>query len=233
MKVGIMQPYFFPYIGYWQLMNAVDRYVVFDNVQFTKRGWFNRNRILVNGEAKEIVLPLRKGSNFIDVRERFLTNTFDQDRERILNQIDNAYRRAPYYQEVYPIVRECLMFEDRNLFQFLYHSILSIADYIGIRTEILISSEIESTSGLKSGDRLISICHDLGGSTYFNAIGGMKLYDREYFRSHGIIIKFLDDCSAPYAQFKNPFVPRLSIVDVMMFNSREQISRMLNEYVLL
>ena len=233
MKVGIMQPYFFPYIGYWQLMNAVDRYVVYDNIQYSKRGWINRNRILVNGEAKMVTLPLKKDSDYLDIRDRFLSDTIDQDLKRMLNQIQNAYRRAPYFEDVYPLVKKCLTYEDRNLFRFLYHSIRSVADYLGIKTEILVSSEIESTTGLKSEERVLSTCNDLGATVYLNAIGGMELYDRERFSANGITISFLDDRSMPYAQFKDPFVSRLSIIDVMMFNDREQINRMLDEYVLL
>ena len=233
MKVGIMQPYFFPYIGYWQLMNAVDRYVVYDNIQYSKGGWINRNRILINNEAKLLTLPLKKDSDYLDIRERSLSDTAGRDLKKLLSQIQNAYRRAPHYEEVYPVIEKCLMFEDRNLFQFLYHSILAVADYLGIRTEILISSEIETTPGLKSEERVLSLCRDLRASTYINAIGGVELYDRERFLSQGISLKFLNDRSAPYTQFGNQFVSRLSIIDVMMFCSGEEIRRMLDEFELL
>lgn len=232
MKVGIMQPYFFPYIGYWQLMNAVDRYVIYDNIQYEKAGWINRNRILVDGHDKYIGIPLKKDSDYLEIRERRIADSFRQGRVKMLNRIIAAYRKAPQFEQVFPIIKEAILFEDRNLFQYLYRINLVVAAYLDIRSEIIVSSTLNVKLPLKGKDRVIATCEALGATDYYNAIGGRKLYDPNEFKRCGINLKFLRTDMIRYRQFDYEFVPFLSIIDVMMFNSRDAIRQMLEMYTL-
>ena len=221
MKLAIMQPYFFPYIGYFQLMAAVDMFIVYDNIKYTKKGWINRNRMLQNGKDVIFSLPLKGDSDTRDVRDRELATDFN--RESILNQFKSAYRRAPYFTETFPLVEQILRYQDTNLFRFLHHSIVKTCEHLGIATEIKISSSIAIDHGLKHLNKVVALCQATGASTYINAIGGMELYSRDSFLEKGIELKFIQSKPFEYPQFGKEFVPWLSIVDVMMFNSRDTI----------
>lgn len=221
--IAIMQPYFLPYIGYFQLMNAVDEFVVYDNIEYTKKGWINRNRILVNGKDSYITLPLRKASDFLDIRDRYLSETWRSERVKLLNRIKASYRKAPHFDLVYPLIEECLHFTDNNLFAFLFNSLNLVREFIGVRSSLLVSSSIPVDHGLKSERKVIEICKARGAASYVNPIGGTGLYDRAEFRDEGICLYFLRTADIIYSQFENEFVPALSIIDVMMFNSREKI----------
>jgi len=233
MKLGIMQPYLFPYIGYFQLINVVDKFVVYDDIKYTKKGWINRNRILVNGKDQLFTLPLKKDSDFLDVCQRKLADNFGVERRKILNRIDAAYRKAPYFEEVFSIISDCMLYDEKNLFNFIYYSIKKVTDYLGIETKLVISSEIGMKERLKGEARVISICKKLGANHYINAIGGVELYNKDNFLKENIKLNFIKSDIIEYKQFDNAFIPSLSIIDVMMFNSREEIAKMLNSYTLI
>lgn len=226
MKVAIMQPYFFPYIGYFQLIKAVDLFIVYDNIKYTKKGWINRNRMLQNGKDVVFSLPLKNDVDSLDVCERELAGDFKRD--KLLNQLRGAYRRAPYFEEVFPVLEGIVHYEGNNLFRFLLNSIVVTCDYLHIDTEIKISSQIAIDHKLKSQDKVLALCEDLGADTYVNAVGGMDLYVRENFAAKGIELKFIRTQPFEYPQFGNGFVPWLSIIDVMMFNSREKIGAVIS-----
>ena len=228
MKLAIMQPYFMPYIGYWQLMNAVDTYVVYDNIQYTKKGWFNRNRILLNGKDYLFTIPLKKDSDYLDVRERSVAEDFNKN--KLLNIYKEAYRKAPNFGSIFPILEEIVRFKENNLFKYLYNSITVVKKILDIKTDIIISSSVEIDHSLKGKDKVVSICKKLGASEYFNAIGGQDLYSREEFQHNGIELRFLKSCLPPYSQFRNAFIEGLSIIDVLMFNSPEETKLMLDKY---
>ena len=230
MKIGIMQPYFFPYIGYFHLIKAVDVFIVYDNIQYTKKGWINRNRMLQNGKDVMFSLPLKKGSDYLDVRERELAVDFNRD--KLLNQFKGAYARAPYFAQTFPLVEQIVRYEEANLFRFLHYSILKICEHLGITTEIRVSSDIAINHDLKNQDKVLALCEAVGANTYLNPIGGVELYDKYRFISEGIDLYFLKTDEFSYAQFGNGFIPWLSIVDVMMFNSEEAITKMLTQYSL-
>lgn len=227
MKVGIMQPYFFPYIGYFQLMNAVDTFVVYDNIEFTKKGWINRNRILVNGLDAYITLPLKKDSDFLHVKQRYLAESWDTDKKKMLNRIIESYRKAPHFKETFEVIESCILYNDNNLFNFIFHSLNKVSNYLGIQTKLLVSSTIDIDHTLKSEEKVIGISKAQNASTYINPIGGTSLYDADTFRSEGLELQFLKSDTHVYKQFENEFVPWLSIIDVMMFNSREETKRLL------
>ena len=229
-RVAIMQPYFIPYVGYFQLMNAVDKFVVYDNIQFTKRGWINRNRILINGKDSYITLPLRKDSDYLDVKERFLAESWPVEKLSMLSRIKAAYRKAPYFDIVYPLIEECILFETTNLFDFILNSLELIKRYLNISTPLFISSAMPIDHSLKAEQKVIAICKAMHADTYLNPIGGVDLYSKERFLSHGVRLQFLKTDEFSYAQFDNDFVPRLSILDVMMFNARETITGLLAQH---
>jgi hypothetical protein len=225
MRLAIMQPYFFPYIGYFQLIAAVDLFIVYDNIKYTKKGWINRNRILQNGKDVMFSLPLKRGSDHLDVRERELMANFKRD--KLLNQFKGAYRCAPYFEETFPLLEQIMGYDDVNLFRFLHHSIVKTCEHLGITTEISISSGIAIDHDLRNQDKVLAFCEAVGASTYVNAIGGIGLYSREMFRKRCVDLKFLQSRPFEYAQFGGAFVPWLSIIDVMMFNSVDVIKECL------
>lgn len=232
MKLAIMQPYFFPYIGYWQLMNAVDKYVIYDDVNFIKRGWINRNRILINGEIRLINLCLHKSSQNKFINDiRLLTNPVYN--EKLLKTIEYSYKKAPYYKVAFPVIESIIMQNEEDLAKYLELSIRQICDYLSINTELIVSSSIDKNNDLKGQDKILEICNLLGADEYYNAIGGKELYSYEDFVSQGIKLRFLKTGEIKYKQFNNEFVSNLSIIDVMMFNSVEDINKMLNAYELL
>lgn len=218
-----MQPYFFPYIGYFQLMNAVDEFVVYDNIQFSKKGWINRNRILVNGADSYISLPLKKDSDYLNVVERHLSDDWKNERKKMLNRITESYRKAPCYKTVMPLIETILMHDDSNLFGFIYHSLEQIKAYLGIKTHFIISSAIPIDHQLKSEDKVLALCKARSATTYINPIGGVDLYNKDRFLSEGIVLQFLKADNIQYQQYANTFVPFLSIVDVLMFNDLDKV----------
>lgn len=231
MRVAVMQPYFFPYIGYFQLIAAVDVFIVYDNIKYTKKGWISRNRMLQNGKDVMFSLPLKSDSDYLDVCERVLSAEFNRD--KLLNQFKGTYRSTPYFAQTFPLVEDILRCEDANLFRFLHHSILKICEYLGIATEIRTSSNIAIDHELKGQDKVIALCEAVGATTYVNAIGGMELYSKDVFRDKGIELKFIRSLPFEYQQLGNEFVPWLSIIDVMMFNPVDVIKSQLIQFDLI
>ena len=217
-KVAIMQPYFFPYIGYFQLMDAVDEFVVYDAIEYTKKGWINRNRILVDGSEAYITVPLMRASDTLFVNQRHLADSWPAERRKMLNRVAAAYQKAPEFHAIFPRVQQWLNRPERNLFNFLYGLIVGLREFLGIETRIRISSEIEFDNDLKAQEKVIAIVNALGGTDYVNPRGGRGLYSQERFLESGIRLNFLESEDIAYDQFGGTFVPRLSIIDVLMFN---------------
>jgi hypothetical protein len=222
-----------PYIGYFQLINSVDEFVIYDNIQYTKKGWINRNRILANGKDQLITLPIKKDSDYLNVVERELSESWGKDKNKMLNVIKSSYNKAPYFQETFELISKCLNNPEVNLFRFIYDSIVLINDYLEIKTPIVISSTIEADHTLKSQDKVLSLCKEQNADVYINSIGGVELYDKEVFKQNNIELNFIKSNPIQYKQFNNGFVSWLSIIDVMMFNSKEQIKEYLNSYTLI
>ncbi len=232
MKIGIMQPYFFPYIGYWQLINAVDKYVIYDDVNYIKNGWINRNNILLNGQKHLVTLPLDGASSFELIKNIKITSN-QKVKEKLLRTIKNSYLKAPYLNDVFPITEKTVLYENCEIASAIEFSIRKIVDYLNIDTEIILSSNLSKDNNLKGQDKVIDIVKALNGDAYINAIGGQELYSKEDFAKENIRLNFLKTKDVKYKQFNNDFVPNLSIIDVMMFNSPEVIREMLNDYELL
>ena len=228
MRIAIMQPYFLPYIGYWQLIGAADAFVVYDNIKYTKKGWINRNRFLLNAKEALFSLPLRKGSDFLDVNQRYLADSFD--REDLLNRFREAYRKAPEYSAFMPTLEDIVRCPSANLFDYVRHSIEKVCSYLELRTPVIVSSAIDCDHSLKAAERVQAICKALGAKTYINLIGGVNIYNNQRFNENGIDLKFLKSEFQSYPHASSTFVPWLSIIDVIMFNNKMRLSELLNEY---
>ena len=226
-----MQPYFFPYLGYWQMLNAVDVFVIYDDVNYIKNGWINRNNILSNGAGHFVTLALDKASPFKKINETFILSSA---REKVLGFIRNSYLKAPYFKQAFPLIEDILNCPENNIALFLENQFKRIFSYLGIQTKILLSSrDIRKDLSLPAQEKVLQICKNTGATQYINAIGGQNLYDKETFAQNGILLNFIQMNAVRYQQFKNDFVPNLSVIDVMMFNSPETINKMLDEYELL
>lgn len=217
-----MQPYFFPYVGYFQLIGAVDLFIIYDNIKYTKKGWINRNRMLQGGKDVMFSLPLRNDSDALDVRDRALATDFN--RSKLLNQLRGAYSRAPHFADVFPMIERAVHHEDPNLFGFVHHALICTCQFLDLTTPIQMSSTVEIDHCLKNQDKVIALSKAVGATTYVNAIGGLELYDREVFGEQSLDLKFLRPKPFEYRQFGgNAFVPWLSVIDVLMFNSRKAV----------
>lgn len=232
MKIGIMQPYFFPYIGYFQLLNMVDKYVIYDTAMFSNNKWGFRNRILINGEPGFFRIKTLKASQNKQFNEIKISNDIET-KEKIIHNLEYSYAKAPHYSEVMPMLEQFMMADYDNLSEYNVESNRLICNYLGIKTQILLFSELDYDIEQKRQYRIFDVCKILGGNEYINAIGGTELYDFEEFRENGIELAFLKTGDIRYPQFGGEFVPNLSIIDVMMFNSVPEIQDMLNQYTLI
>ena len=232
MKVSIMQPYFFPYIGYFQLIANSDVFVIYDDVNFIKKGWINRNSILVNNTSYLFSMPLQNVSQNKLINEIFISD-LDKWKMDLLKTISSSYKKAPFYQDVYPLIEKIISFDELNLAIYIQNSIQNLCAYLNINTKLIMSSEIVKNNGLKGENKVIDICLQLGATQYVNAIGGFELYTKENFRVKNIDLKFIKSEDIVYQQFKNEFKPWLSIIDVIMFNSVEDTRMLLNKFELI
>lgn len=232
-NIAVMQPYFFPYIGYFQLINAVDEFIFYDDVDFIKNGWINRNRVLINGDAKYMTIPCKDvSSNKLIKNIKHGLN--EKTKNKLLKKVRFTYSQAPFFEKVFDLISNVLSNTSELVSDLAIQSVKQTSHYLGIDVHFMKSSESFSNQSLDAADRLIDICKARGASRYVNPIGGQKLYDKGYFRKKGITLQFLEPSIQKYIQFNNEFVPALSIIDVMMFNSSNKItSELLNTYRIL
>ncbi|TDP71387.1 WbqC family protein [Roseateles toxinivorans] len=228
-RVAVMQPYFLPYIGYFQLMSAVDLFVVFDDVNYINRGWINRNRMLVGGGAHLFSVPLSGASQNRLICDIELVAD-GHWRERLLRTAGQAYARAPMRGRVLPLLERVIQCPAQRLDEFLLHSLQEVAAYLAISTEIRPSSRVYDNTHLKAQDRIIDICKRERAGTYVNAIGGRELYDAAEFARQGLELCFVRPRLEAYAQqgVSEP-VPGLSILDVLMNNDVPTVRAMLSQ----
>lgn len=229
MTLAIMQPYFFSYIGYWQLINAADTFVIYDDVSFIKQGYINRNAILLKENKQQFTLELSKASSFKLINQIELGN----NKNKLLTTIKQNYSKAPYFNTVIVIIEDILTNNEKNLAKFIGYSLKKISDYLEIRTTFIYSSDIKKDNTLKAQNKIIDICKKLNAEKYINSIGGQGLYSKEVFKANNIELNFLKTEIIEYKQFINSFIPYLSIVDILMFNKKEDIKIMLDSYELL
>jgi len=229
-----MQPYLFPYIGYFQLINAVDRFVIYDDVQWIKGGWINRNRILVSGEARYITVPVAKAPSNLPINERRLSEHFNDHRDKMLRTITGAYQKAPFFKPVSLLVEDCLSTGTDLVSDLVTGALRKICTYLDLRTPFVMSSSLDKDDSLRGEERVLAINELLGATHYINPIGGTALYNERTFSEHGLKLSFLKTRDIQYAQYRTrEFVPLLSIIDILMFNSVDRIRVFLDEYDLL
>ena len=229
MIIAANQPYFLPYISYWQLINAADVFYIGDNYNYIKRGWINRNRILYRNAPEFFGISVSKASSFKLINELHIAET---DKYHKMNMLYEAYHKAPYYEIGIQLVEEILDNENDLLSEFLISSIKTICRYLDINTPLHKTSELECNDAFKREGRIYDMCHRLGADMYINPIGGKALYDVEEFAKQGISLRFISTGDIAYRQFGDTFVDKLSILDVIMFNSKDEIKQMLGQYEL-
>jgi len=228
MTLGSNQPYLFPYIGYWQLMNISDIYVISDSMQYIRKGYINRNYILFNDKRHLFTLEVLG----VHTETRINEVTVGTISPKILRTITHTYKKAPYFEDVYPMIEQILSNNEKNLAKYIGYSMERVAQYLGIDTKFVYLSDLQGETSLRGQDRVLDICKRVNADHYINAIGGQELYDRNDFLKEGIRLNFLKTGDIEYRQFNNEFVPNLSIIDIMMFNSKEEIKVMLKKYTL-
>lgn len=232
MRIAIMQPYFLPYIGYLQLMNAVEKFVLYDDVNYINKGWINRNRILVSGKEYLFTIPLKEASQNKLINEIYLSDD-PKWRGKLLKTFEQAYKKSPFYLTAFAVTEKIINLDAEKVSDWIASSFAILTDCLGIQTDIVLSSSIYQNTYLKGQERILDICQQEKADHYINPIGGTGLYDKSIFDKAGIQLNFLKSKPLIYSQFKNEFVPWLSIVDIMMFNDISTIQGILNEYELI
>lgn len=222
-----MQPYIFPYIGYFQLISSVDKFVILDDVSFINRGWINRNNILINGAPKLFTIPLRDASQnkrIIDIE--IADNLW---KSKFIRTIEMAYRKAPHFDLVFPMVESMVNFEMNNISGFIRNSLIQLCNYFEINT-VIVESSSKYNCTTKGQSRILEICKKESATIYYNPIGGVELYSKDLFSQNQIELWFVKPRIIPYNQMAHEFVPWLSIIDVCMFNSKDRIKELLKEF---
>ena len=233
MKVAIMQPYVFPFLGYFQLVDKVDTFVFYDDVNFIKKGYVNRNYILSSLGKSLFTIPCKKISQNKLIKDIELS--FNQkEKETLISRLWHCYSRAPYFRNIFPLLESFIINNKKtHISEFAIDSVILIADYLQINTVFKKSSEnFKESKGMEKSQRLIKISKSEKAKQYYNSIGGKSIYDKRLFNDQSIDLKFLKSKSISYNQFNGEFVPNLSIIDVLMFNSVDSVNLLLNEFVL-
>jgi hypothetical protein len=236
MKLGIMQPYFFPYLGYFSLMKGTDRFVILDSVQYIKRGWIARNRVLhPDAGWLYIRVPLITHGHHTRISEIQIDNSQNW-KKRILSQLLHYRKIAPYYHAVAGLLHELFDKNFDSIVSLNRESLSAVCQYLGIERELSVFSQmnlpIETPEA--SDEWALNICKSLGNVTeYRNPPGGQSFFDKSKYERAGIDLKFQKVCLKPYEQKRSSFEAGLSIIDVMMFNSREEVNGMLDRYELI
>ena len=233
MRLAIMQPYVFPYLGYFQLVHAVDRFIFYDDVNFIKRGWIHRNNVLINEAGHRFSIPLNKASQHAMINEVTLHPTeYPAWRDKFLKTLQQHYRKAPNLEPVYHLVRDVLHQATNSIATLAINSVTSVCNYLSLAGDFAIASHLAYDRSLRGTERIMALCEQQGATDYINPAGGRALYESEAFDQRGLTLHFIDPKPINYEQFSSPFVPHLSVIDVLMFNPRERVQAMLTQYQL-
>ena len=234
MQLAIMQPYVFPYLGYFQLVQAVDQFIFYDDVNFIKRGWIHRNNILVNGYSHRFTIPLERASQSKLINEVMLHPVeYPAWREKFLKTLHQSYKNAPQFEPVYALVTEVLTAEQDSIADLTINSIKSVSQYLQLDNNFIRSSDLSYDRSLRGPNKILALCQQQGAAMYINPIGGQELYEAALFDENDIALRFIQSQPVPYQQFAEPFVPHLSIIDVLMFNTVAQVRALLPQYQLI
>ncbi len=238
MTLGAMQPYLFPYLGYFQLMEHVDTYVFCGDMQYMRQGWINRNRICIHKDQVHFfTFSVIKDNYRKNINQRHYAN-LKTDSEKLKRYLFQSYKKAVNFEEAYAVLEKVLEFPDDNVACFNMNANSVIARYLGIETEITCTDDIKDDAFLhmfhRSGreERVVQLCNYFHAETYVNAIGGTSLYHKDYFAKNGIELQFMQIGDIHYGQFGEGFISNLSIIDVMMHNKAGAIKPLLKKYQL-
>lgn len=233
MKIAIMQPYLFPYIGYFQLINYVDTFVLLDDVNYIKRGYINHNTILINGKEFRYTIPVENAS-----QNRLIKDMSFCDSElgtlKLIKSVELGYKKSEFFSLGMPLVREILLDSHKDITSKVELSINMIFEYLGKDINIIRASKIGNEHNLKSTERIIDICKKLGADTYINPQGGRNLYNWKDFADKSIDMYFLDVDfdNIIYSQLSDTFVSSLSIIDMLMNCDKNMIGYFLEKFTL-
>jgi len=234
MKLAIMQPYFMPYIGYFQLINAVDKFIFYDDVTFIKQGWINRNQILINNQPSMFSIPLSNASSHVLIKDVLISeNTYLKWKKSFLNSIKFSYKKAKNYDQIVVLIERILSAQFKTISELAISSIIEVSKYLELKTEFEVCSNVYSNINLNGQERLLEICKNEKIKTYINPIGGMELYSKKVFFEENIELFFIKTNKSIYKQFSENFVPFLSIIDVLMFNDIDEIKLQLDNFSLI
>lgn len=228
MNLAIMQPYLFPYLGYYQLAYCSDMFIFYDDVNYIKGGYINRNNILTKNGKLLITLPVEQASSFKKINEL----NFSSNVKKILTTIYQSYSKAPLFNDVYPIIEKTLKDKNRNVANITSNSIINFFKYLNIDFNYCFSSELEYDKSLDAKQKIYEMCDIYQANRYINTIGGKKLYDKSEFKLKGIDLLFINNNSRNYQQFNNNggFIGNLSIIDLLMNIQPNDIIYLLKEH---
>lgn len=226
-KIAAMQPYLFPYLGYFQLIAAADAFVIGDDLQYVKESWINRNRIIVNRQERLVTFPLKKSGHLSLINEKTFADNFSDEMDWLLLQLRNTYRKARAFDQVYPLLEHIIKNKECNLAKYAGYATAQICNYLEVKTPLHFSSKLGVDQCTDKQDRVLKTVKKLDGTIYINPIGGLRLYDSANFKKHGIELWFHKMDDVRYSQFGDKFFPALSIIDVLMFNCQAQARSML------
>ena len=227
MKLAIMQPYFLPYLGYFQLIASVDKFVVYDDVTYIKSGWINRNNILVQGKASLITVPLQNGRSGVPINEVLIAGKREFWTKKMLRTVSESYAKAPFYSQIYPMFEHWMKADIATISELNVTIIRDICAYLKLEVEISPTSTVYGNSDLRSVGRVLDICEREGADRYINALGGRELYEQSMFTPHEIELRFLEPKVMPYPQTFREFIPGLSVLDLMMNCGPSVIKKMM------
>lgn len=231
-----MQPYFFPYIGYFSLIKHTDKFILLDIVQFIRHGWIERNRILKPTEGWQYIqVPLQKHSQTTFIKDIRINNEIVDWKNKILAQLQHYKKKSPYYFQTIKLLQDIFSSDYDDIVSFNHVSLNKICEYLNIKTQIDVFSamnlDIDKVNA--SDEWALNICKAIGNiDSYWNPIGGISFFNRAKYEHEKIDIKFQLVNLKGYSQCRNNFEPGLSIIDVMMFNTPEEINQMLDDYEL-
>ncbi|WP_442112982.1 WbqC family protein [Pseudomonas sp. NUPR-001] len=226
MKLAVMQPYLFPYAGYFKLLAQVDRFVFFDDVNYINRGWINRNRLILSGEIRYFTVPLLKASQNLKINQIAVQDRTLWER-KILESVRQSYAKAPNFADVFDLMRDVFSCDAESIADLARVSIEKSCERLGLGVEFVKTSAVYANADLKGAERILDICRKEGANEYMNLPGGRSLYDERQFSDNGIRLEFCSSDLPVYTQFQEAFVPGLSVIDMMMFNDFDECGRLL------
>tara|TARA_B100000745_G_scaffold240375_1_gene162932 strand:+ start:714 stop:1403 length:690 start_codon:yes stop_codon:yes gene_type:complete len=226
MKLAVMQPYLFPYIGYFQLIYASDLFLIYDDVAYIKQGYINRNNIYSANGIMRFTIPVPRASS----NKLIADLEFSSDTGKFLKSIEQSYSKAPYFKKIFPLVQQVMEQEDRTIASVCLKSYQAIFLLLGLDKKFKMTSRLDYDRTVLARDRLIGFCHKFGANCYINAPGGRSLYDKRYFSEQGVDLKFMDSLPVKYSQNSNEFIPNLSIIDVLMNCSPDKVVCLMQQY---